>query len=72
MVRDVGGYVVALEWAMEKIYDVKPGEIFWTASDIGWVVGHSYIVYAPLLHGARPFFTRASRLVRRMRARSGA
>src|ERR1700677_532981 len=52
VVRDIGGYLVALEWAMTNIYDVKPGETFWTASDIGWVVGHSYIVYAPLLHGA--------------------
>src|ERR1700728_4785047 len=51
VVRDIGGYLVALEWSMTNIYDVKPGETFWTASDIGWVVGHSYIVYAPLLHG---------------------
>ena len=51
VVRDIGGYLVALEWSMANIYDVKPGETFWTASDIGWVVGHSYIVYAPLLHG---------------------
>jgi propionyl-CoA synthetase len=51
VVRDIGGYLVALAWSMTNIYDVKPGETFWTASDIGWVVGHSYIVYAPLLHG---------------------
>ena len=51
VVRDIGGYLVALEWSMANIYDVKPGETFWTASDVGWVVGHSYIVYAPLLHG---------------------
>ena len=49
--RDIGGYLVALAWSMANIYDVKPGETFWTASDIGWVVGHSYIVYAPLIHG---------------------
>ena len=49
--RDIGGYLVALKWSMSAIYDVKPGETFWTASDIGWVVGHSYIVYGPLLHG---------------------
>jgi propionyl-CoA synthetase len=52
VVRDIGGYMVALKWSMENLYGVKPGETFWTASDIGWVVGHSYIVYAPLLHGA--------------------
>jgi len=51
VVRDIGGYLVALAWSMQNIYGVKPGETFWTASDIGWVVGHSYIVYAPLLIG---------------------
>ena len=51
VVRDNGGHMVALEWSMANLYGVKPGETFWTASDIGWVVGHSYIVYAPLLHG---------------------
>ena len=51
VVRDIGGYIVALKWTMSAIYDVKPDETFWTASDIGWVVGHSYIVYGPLLHG---------------------
>jgi propionyl-CoA synthetase len=51
VVRDIGGYLVALKWSMSNIYDVKPGETWWTASDIGWVVGHSYIVYGPLLHG---------------------
>jgi propionyl-CoA synthetase len=51
VVRDNGGHMVALKWSMENLYGVKPGETFWTASDIGWVVGHSYIVYAPLLHG---------------------
>jgi propionyl-CoA synthetase len=52
VVRDNGGHLVALKWSMENLYGVKPGEIFWCASDIGWVVGHSYIVYAPLFHGA--------------------
>jgi propionyl-CoA synthetase len=52
VVRDTGGYLVALAWTMGAIYDVKPGETFFCASDIGWVVGHSYIVYAPLLIGA--------------------
>ena len=52
VVRDHGGYAVALAWSMSNLYDVRPGETFWTASDIGWVVGHSYIVYGPLIHGA--------------------
>ncbi len=52
VVRDNGGHMVALKWSMHAIYDIKPGEVFWAASDVGWVVGHSYIVYAPLLHGA--------------------
>ncbi len=51
IVRDTGGHAVALTWSMEKLYGVKPGEVFWAASDVGWVVGHSYIVYAPLLAG---------------------
>ena len=52
VVRDNGGHAVALRWSMENIYGVRPGEVWWTASDVGWVVGHSYIVYAPLLTGA--------------------
>jgi propionyl-CoA synthetase len=51
VLRDNGGHMVALKWSMGAIYGLQPGETFWTASDIGWVVGHSYIVYAPLLHG---------------------
>jgi propionyl-CoA synthetase len=51
VVRDNGGHAVALRWSMANIYDTGPGEIFWAASDVGWVVGHSYIVYAPLLTG---------------------
>jgi propionyl-CoA synthetase len=51
VVRDNGGHMVALHWSMENIFGVKPGEVFWAASDIGWVVGHSYIVYGPLLAG---------------------
>ena len=51
VVRDNGGHAVALRWTMDNIYDTKPGEVFWAASDVGWVVGHSYIVYAPLLAG---------------------
>ena len=51
IVRDNGGHAVALKWSMENVYGVHPGEVFWAASDIGWAVGHSYTVYAPLLHG---------------------
>jgi propionyl-CoA synthetase len=51
IVRDNGGHLVALNWTMRHIYCVQPGEVYWAASDIGWVVGHSYIVYAPLIHG---------------------
>ncbi len=52
IVRDNGGHAVALAWSMLNIYDVEPGQVWWTASDVGWVVGHSYIVYAPLIVGA--------------------
>lgn len=52
IVRDNGGHAVALAWSMRHIYDIAAGEVFWAASDVGWVVGHSYIVYAPLLVGA--------------------
>jgi len=51
VVRDTGGHAVALKWSMSNIYDVKPGDVYWAASDVGWVVGHSYIVYGPLFHG---------------------
>ncbi len=51
IVRDNGGHAVVLKWSMANVYGVAPGETFWAASDVGWVVGHSYIVYAPLLHG---------------------
>ena len=51
VVRDNGGHMVALKWTMKNIYDVDPGQVYWAASDVGWVVGHSYVVYAPLLHG---------------------
>src|SRR6056297_3388825 len=52
VVRDHGGHMVALKWTMKAIYDIDPGDVFWAASDVGWVVGHSYIVYAPLFKGA--------------------
>lgn len=52
VVRDNGGHAVALKYSMRHVYDISPGDVFWAASDIGWVVGHSYIVYAPLIYGA--------------------
>ncbi len=52
VVRDNGGHLVALKWSMSCLYGIKPGEVWWCGSDIGWVVGHSYIVYGPLIHGA--------------------
>jgi propionyl-CoA synthetase len=52
VVRDNGGHAVALRWSMDAVFDTGPGDVFWAASDVGWVVGHSYIVYAPLLTGA--------------------
>ena len=51
VVRDNGGHAVSLKWSMKNIYNVDPGDVYWAASDIGWVVGHSYIVYGPLFHG---------------------
>ena len=51
VVRDNAGHMVALKWSMQNVYDVSPGQVFWAASDVGWVVGHSYIVYGPLVHG---------------------
>jgi len=51
VVRDNGGHMVALKWSMQHIYGMDPGDVFWAASDVGWVVGHSYIAYGPLLHG---------------------
>ena len=52
VVRDNGGHAVAMAWSMKNIYDIGPGDVMWTASDVGWVVGHSYIVYGPLIAGA--------------------
>lgn len=52
VVRDNGGHLVAIKWSMFNLYGVKPGEVWWCGSDIGWVVGHSYIIYGPLFHGA--------------------
>ncbi len=52
IVRDSGGHAVALHWSMRNLYGIEPGEVWWSASDVGWAVGHSYIVYGPLLYGA--------------------
>ena len=51
ILRDIGGHIVALKWTMKNVYDINPGDIWWSASDIGWIVGHSYIVYGPLFQG---------------------
>lgn len=56
VIRDNGGHAVALHWSMKHVYDMNPGEVFWSASDVGWVVGHSYIVYGPLLAGCTTIF----------------
>jgi len=56
VVRDNGGHMVALKWSMKNVYNMDPGDVYWAASDVGWVVGHSYIVYAPLLHGCTTVF----------------
>ena len=51
VIRHTGGHLVALNWTMKNLYNVDPGDVFWAASDVGWVVGHSYITYGPLVHG---------------------
>ncbi|WP_430462292.1 propionyl-CoA synthetase [Thalassolituus sp. LLYu03] len=56
VVRDNGGHAVAMRYSMDVVYDMKPGDVFWAASDVGWVVGHSYIVYAPLITGCTTVF----------------
>ena len=71
IVRDNGGHAVALLWTMRNIYDIQPGEVYWAASDVGWVVGHSYIVYGPLLLGATTVLYEGKPSARRTPARSG-
>ena len=66
VVRDTGGYGTALQYSMNAIYDVHPGDTMFTASDVGWVVGHSYIVYAPLIAGATTVLYEGNRWARRM------
>lgn len=56
VLRDNGGHAVALNWTMKNLYNINPGEVWWSASDVGWVVGHSYIVYAPLIQGSTTVF----------------
>ncbi|MEN8256391.1 MAG: propionyl-CoA synthetase [Thermodesulfobacteriota bacterium] len=56
VIRDNGGHAVALNWSMKNVYNIEPGDVFWSASDVGWVVGHSYIVYGPLLAGCTTVF----------------
>ena len=56
VVRDNGGHAVAMYYSMQAMYDIEPGDVYWAASDVGWVVGHSYIVYAPLLRGCTTIF----------------
>jgi propionyl-CoA synthetase len=73
VVRDNGGHMVALQLVdVEALYDIAPGEVFWAASDVGWVVGHSYIVYAPLFTARRPSCSRASPSARPTLVPSGA
>src|SRR3546814_19180400 len=54
VIRDTGGHIVALKWSMHGVYAMAPGDLYWAASDVGWVVGHSYIVYAPRFPGCTP------------------
>lgn len=72
VVRDCGGYAVALQWSMGAVYDVGPGETMFTGSDVGWVVGHSYIVYGPLLAGATTVLYEGKPVGTPTRASSGA
>jgi propionyl-CoA synthetase len=71
VVRDNGGHMVALKWSMKAIYDIDAGDVYWAASDVGWVVGHSYIVYAPLFKAAPRSCSRANRWARRTPVCSG-
>ena len=66
IVRDIGGHIVALKWTMKNIYNIDQDDVWWSASDIGWIVGHSYIVYAPLFKGCTTFFLKVNLLVLRM------
>ena len=71
VVRPTAGHLVALHWSMKNIYNVDPGDVFWAASDVGWVVGHSYICYAPLIHGILLFYLKVSLLELQTQERFG-
>ena len=71
VVRDNGGHLVAFEWSMKNVYGVEAGDVYWAASDVGWVVGHSYIVYGPLFKGCTTVLYEGSQWVRPTPARSG-
>ena len=71
VMRDNGGHMVALKWSMKAIYNVDAGDVYWAASDVGWVVGHSYIVYGPCCGAAPPFCSKASRWAHPMPVFSG-
>ena len=62
IVRDIAGHIVALKWTMKNIYNIDQDDVWWSASDIGWIVGHSYIVYAPLFMDAQQFYLKVSLL----------
>ena len=72
VVRDNGRHAVAMRYSMKTVYDVEPGSVFWAASDVGWVVGHSYIVYAPLITGCTTILFEGSRFEHLMLGLSGA
>ena len=63
ILRDIAGHIVGLKWTMKNIYDIDPTDVWWSASDIGWIVGHSYIVYGPLFHGCTTLILRENLLV---------
>ena len=71
VVRDNGGHIVALKWTMKNIYGTGPGDVYWAASDIGWVVGHSYIVYAPLFNGSTTILYEGKPVAHRTQVHSG-
>ena len=71
IVRDIGGHIVALKWTMKNIYNIDTDDIWWSASDIGWIVGHSYIVYAPLFKGCTTVLFEGNQLAPLMLELSG-
>ncbi|GAM59427.1 propionate-CoA ligase [Vibrio ishigakensis] len=71
VVRDNGGHAVAMKYSMSTIYNIPEDGVFWAASDVGWVVGHSYIVYAPLIHGCTTILYEANQCARQTQGHSG-